>query len=204
MVDIILCFYNLFCCLSVLVYMYTSCYILLIIRFFMVFVFFFFSSRERHTRCALVTGVQTCALPIFQVQSIPAVYAMRDGKVVDGFVGALPEHQVQAWVDQLAPSQEESELSKLIAAGDEASLRRALELAPGNEAAITALATLLIHGGPNEGQAAALDLLDRTHATAANPPLAAPARTHTPPQPAAAITAPHHRPRHPAHRRWHQ
>src|SRR3546814_40346 len=30
-----------------------------------VFCFFFFSSRRRHTRCALVTGVQTCALPIF-------------------------------------------------------------------------------------------------------------------------------------------
>src|SRR3546814_18071641 len=31
---------------------------------FRVFLFFFFSSRRRHTRCALVTGVQTCALPI--------------------------------------------------------------------------------------------------------------------------------------------
>src|SRR3546814_7861682 len=30
----------------------------------LVFVCFFFSSRRRHTRCALVTGVQTCALPI--------------------------------------------------------------------------------------------------------------------------------------------
>src|SRR3546814_5946229 len=29
------------------------------------YVVFFFSSRRRHTRCALVTGVQTCALPIF-------------------------------------------------------------------------------------------------------------------------------------------
>src|SRR3546814_4072373 len=29
--------------------------------------FVFFSSRRRHTRCALVTGVQTCALPIFAV-----------------------------------------------------------------------------------------------------------------------------------------
>src|SRR3546814_1094530 len=29
---------------------------------------FFFSSRRRHTRCALVTGVQTCALPIFERQ----------------------------------------------------------------------------------------------------------------------------------------
>src|SRR3546814_7823780 len=32
---------------------------------FVVFMFFFFSSRRRHTRCALVTGVQTCALPIY-------------------------------------------------------------------------------------------------------------------------------------------
>src|SRR3546814_9017354 len=31
-----------------------------------IFLFFFFSSRRRHTRCALVTGVQTCALPIFR------------------------------------------------------------------------------------------------------------------------------------------
>src|SRR3546814_468065 len=30
----------------------------------LVILFFFFSSRRRHTRCALVTGVQTCALPI--------------------------------------------------------------------------------------------------------------------------------------------
>src|SRR3546814_7457389 len=32
--------------------------------FILDYVFFFFSSRRRHTRCALVTGVQTCALPI--------------------------------------------------------------------------------------------------------------------------------------------
>src|SRR3546814_2125628 len=30
-----------------------------------ILLFFFFSSRRRHTRCALVTGVQTCALPIY-------------------------------------------------------------------------------------------------------------------------------------------
>src|SRR3546814_5784796 len=40
-------------------------------------VYFFFSSRRRHTRCALVTGVQTCALPILHVG---------DGGVVDGGV----------------------------------------------------------------------------------------------------------------------
>src|SRR3546814_8457060 len=32
---------------------------------------FFFSSRRRHTRCALVTGVQTCALPIFAIAMCP-------------------------------------------------------------------------------------------------------------------------------------
>src|SRR3546814_2412949 len=31
---------------------------------YLTLVFFFFASRRRHTRCALVTGVQTCALPI--------------------------------------------------------------------------------------------------------------------------------------------
>src|SRR3546814_3672163 len=35
-----------------------------ILRMLFCFFFFFFSSRRRHTRCALVTGVQTCALPI--------------------------------------------------------------------------------------------------------------------------------------------
>src|SRR3546814_9556322 len=34
-------------------------------------VVFFFSSRRRHTRCALVTGVQTCALPICEIPGFP-------------------------------------------------------------------------------------------------------------------------------------
>src|SRR3546814_5333832 len=38
--------------------------------------YFFFSSRRRHTRCALVTGVQTCALPIWMVNiALPLVPA---------------------------------------------------------------------------------------------------------------------------------
>src|SRR3546814_5199510 len=35
--------------------------------FCIIVLFFFFSSRRRHTRCALVTGVQTCALPIWKL-----------------------------------------------------------------------------------------------------------------------------------------
>src|SRR3546814_14572047 len=40
------------------------CYSVLVTGDGIVVVLFFFSSRRRHTRCALVTGVQTCALPI--------------------------------------------------------------------------------------------------------------------------------------------
>src|SRR3546814_10347321 len=42
--------------------------------------FFFFSSRRRHTRCALVTGVQTCALPIYLVDIKYRYEKLRDGK----------------------------------------------------------------------------------------------------------------------------
>src|SRR3546814_10498287 len=38
---------------------------------------FFFSSRRRHTRCALVTGVQTCALPICYATGLPADLLLR-------------------------------------------------------------------------------------------------------------------------------
>src|SRR3546814_16441559 len=43
--------------------------------------FFFFSSRRRHTRCALVTGVQTCALPIYQAVDEEVVLQRQAGKV---------------------------------------------------------------------------------------------------------------------------
>src|SRR3546814_8597104 len=41
-----------------------SCILIYLSVFVFCFLIFFFSSRRRHTRCALVTGVQTCALPI--------------------------------------------------------------------------------------------------------------------------------------------
>src|SRR3546814_20384983 len=44
--------------------------------------FFFFSSRRRHTRCALVTGVQTCALPISPAKTDRLSDGMRLGIVV--------------------------------------------------------------------------------------------------------------------------
>src|SRR3546814_2661199 len=39
---------------------------------------FFFSSRRRHTKCALVTGVQTCALPIYPNRTVRKIWGTRD------------------------------------------------------------------------------------------------------------------------------
>lgn len=109
----------------------------------------------------------------FRVQSIPAVYAVHQGAVVNGFVGALPEHEVQAFVDTLGPSSDDLLLDSLIDAGDEASLRQALELDPGNERAIVALAQLLVDAGnPHD----ALALLERIPETDAVRHVAAAAR----------------------------
>lgn len=94
----------------------------------------------------------------FQVQSIPAVYAIKDGKVVDGFMGAYPEHVIQQFVDSLMPSEADQTIANLIAAGDEASLRSALEIEPGNAAAVCALAELLVETSRSEE---ALQLLAR-------------------------------------------
>ena len=91
----------------------------------------------------------------FEVQSIPAVYAMKDGQVVDGFVGAYPEHVIEQFVNALVPTEEASLVTTLLAAGDEASLRQALELEPANDLVIVALAELLV-GQENAGEALAL------------------------------------------------
>src|SRR3712207_3361311 len=45
----------------------------------------------------------------FQVQSIPAVYAIAGGKVVDSFIGALPDPAVREFVSRLAPAQSEAD-----------------------------------------------------------------------------------------------
>ena len=75
----------------------------------------------------------------FQIQSIPAVKAFKDGKVVDEFVGALPPAQVERFLDGLVPS----EADALVESGTEADLRRALELEPGRVDATVALARLV-------------------------------------------------------------
>ena len=76
----------------------------------------------------------------FQIQGIPAVKAFKDGAVVDEFVGVQPAPVVARFFDKLVPSEAE----RLAAGGDEASLRRALELEPGRPDAAVALARILL------------------------------------------------------------
>jgi putative thioredoxin len=88
----------------------------------------------------------------YRIQSIPAVKAFKDGKVVDEFVGALPPAAVERWLDGLAPSEAEM----LVAAGGEDNLRRAVELEPGRADAGLALARLLSERGAREEALAVL------------------------------------------------
>ncbi len=114
----------------------------------------------------------------FEVQSIPAVYALKDGAVVDGFMGAYPEHIVQQFVDSLVPTEGEITLAALLAEGTEGAYRAALEIEPGNEDAIVGLAELLIARGENEQ---ALQFLARIPETERTRHIAATARVHTAP-----------------------
>src|SRR3546814_2474085 len=69
-------------------------------------IFFFFSSRRRHTRCALVTGVQTCALPISALRQLPngqnryALRLMENGEPVRRVVQVAAVNRISAAVSR--------------------------------------------------------------------------------------------------------
>jgi putative thioredoxin len=80
----------------------------------------------------------------YRVQGIPAVKAFKDGRMVDEFTGAVPRVAVESFLRGLLPS----EADRLAALGDEASIRRALELQPNHPAARAALVRLESGGDP--------------------------------------------------------
>ena len=110
----------------------------------------------------------------FKVQSIPAVYAMADGQVVDGFMGAQGEAQVREFVQRLVSAPAQSEVERLVAIGDEESLAAALKIEPDNPAAVTALAELLVEQGEVD---TGLKLLERIPESAETCRITAMART---------------------------
>jgi putative thioredoxin len=112
----------------------------------------------------------------FQVQGIPAVYALKDGRIVDGFVGAQPESVVREFVSRLLPSEAEDAVAKLLAQGDEASLRQVLDAEPGHDEAVVRLAELLVGRGDDASTTEALALLERIPESAETRRVAALAR----------------------------
>jgi putative thioredoxin len=108
----------------------------------------------------------------FGVRSIPYVVAFVDGRPVDSFVGVLPESQLRAFIDRVAPNPSEIERRKaaaLLEAGDQAgalaALRAALALDPANDDARLDLAGLLLDATAGAaGAQDAAELLARTSA----------------------------------------
>jgi putative thioredoxin len=82
----------------------------------------------------------------FGIQGIPAVKAFVDGEVAAEFVGAQGPSQVEAFFDALVPN----ETQQLLDAGDEASLRRVLELEPANPDANVRLARIEHRAGDRD------------------------------------------------------
>ena len=77
----------------------------------------------------------------FGIQSIPAVKAFKDGKVVAEFVGAQPPAAIESFLNEIVPS----EADQLAEKGDEESLRKALQLDPGNTTAAIGLGRILLN-----------------------------------------------------------
>jgi putative thioredoxin len=88
----------------------------------------------------------------FGIQGIPNVKAFRDGELVDEFTGAQPPAVVQQFVQGLVPSASD----ELLAAGDEESLRKAIELDPARPDVRVQLARMLMADGREDE---ALELL---------------------------------------------
>jgi len=99
-----------------------------------------------------------------RVQSIPTVYAFVDGRPVDGFMGAVPESQIKAFIDRLVQQGSDaavSEVDALIAMAKESlelgdtggaaqAFAQALHAEPDNLAAIGGLARCYLAGGDTE------------------------------------------------------
>jgi len=104
-----------------------------------------------------------------RVQSIPTVYAFVGGQPVDGFMGALPDSQVKAFIDKLVGDQGPSDVDQILdiakesmAAGDiggaAQAYAEALRIEPENVKAIAGLARCYLTGGDNERAQEVVDM----------------------------------------------
>ncbi len=104
-----------------------------------------------------------------RVQSIPTVYAFVDGQPVDGFMGALPESEIKAFIDRLTGPAAPSDLDELLAMAAESvqvgdiggaaqAYAQALQLDPENLKAIAGLARCYLSGGDTERAREVVDM----------------------------------------------
>jgi putative thioredoxin len=105
---------------------------------------------ERHAGEVVLAKVNIDENPMlaqrYQVMSIPLVKVFRDGRVIDEFTGMQSGHTVDAFVSRLVPTKAD----RLVALGDEESLREAIELDPANTQARLSLARLLAADGETQ------------------------------------------------------
>ena len=90
------------------------------------------------------------------------MFALRDGSIMGEFQGPLAEAAVRQFVEQMLPTATQEHINALLSRGDEQSLLAVLDIEPGNETAIVALATMLTARGEGES---ALALLARVPET---------------------------------------
>jgi putative thioredoxin len=112
-----------------------------------------------------------------RIKSIPTVYAFKDGQPIDGFMGALPESQVRAFVQQLAGGHGGADhAAEVLAAADEAFAAGDLAMAaqayghvlqdePGHPRAVAGLARCYLKSGDLERARATLQLVRPDGAT---------------------------------------
>ena len=89
----------------------------------------------------------------FGIRGIPAVKAFRDGRVAAEFAGAIPPQRIEEFLDRLLPS----EADRLVTAGDEESLRAALDADPHHSDAASKLGHLLLARGERDEATAVLE-----------------------------------------------
>jgi putative thioredoxin len=109
-----------------------------------------------------------------RIQSIPAVFAFRNGQPVDGFMGALPESQVRDFITRLASGAGPSPVDELLAIGEEAAKAgdlgtaaqaygQILQEEPQNPAALGGLARIYMASGDTERAKQTLALVPPEH-----------------------------------------
>lgn len=112
-----------------------------------------------------------------RVQSIPTVYAFKDGQPIDGFQGAIPESQIKAFIERLLGEGGVSDVENLLALGNESlglddiggaaqAFAEVLSIDPGNLKAVTGMARVYLATGDREQ---AIQTLAMVPATSTDP-----------------------------------